>query len=933
MITFKNKHHGDFVWVGIKTFLIMLIVFLVCSFGFSQGIGNPKTKLRDIQNAPGQDYFPSSDANGKWYPRELNEIQSIVDLDTINYTPQSTGNIANNNQFVIDPVGDVYFISALPDGDAIKLSGTDTQLTEAHVDSFVSNNGYLKFVRDSLTTHPYLRKFRGTYSSENFEGFVNGDSRTQFGHVPNTLRSLFINDGFKYGGIGYVGFALDAVSNLNITATGSIIDKTGDGWESSIGKIRVLTTGQSYAISTESIFGEFENITLYYLQKTAGGSFDLLIDGVLNQTVNTSGAKSIQKIEITGLADDNHTMTINHNSGGDVSLSGYVLHKNEGFRIHNIGNSGASSSHFADSILNIHLYSDFNPDLFLIRLGVNGGDLANTTTATEGAANHKIITDRIKAINSNCSFIWTGEGDNATYTVEQINDYNLILSNKADDEKSAFFNMFEIIPDWSDFNVEGLGDATVHENNLGGAIIGQWYYDNFKSAKYEGSSSSGVSSGTVNRLSYYSDTDLLSSSNIYTDGSKMVINGTNTNQSIGLSIQGTNEQIASFGSGTTNPLFTLNDKSGYLSMNWIAKFENPDWLSVSSALRPLQLTRDANSFRFNTADITTAGNAITCKGLFIMNGSTRSFVFNDPNTSGQFQIRHGTRTQNWQQYLDLTNTEMKFDNNDSGRNIDFAFGGVTEVSMRNNKTVFNSPIQLLGTITTPQIGYVWKATDTSGNGDWQAETGGGASLWETSSTGLIPSNSVNQIAVGAAIQTNRSIVTGGNVDFAGTVIGVSGGASILNANTGNFTITNYSAGSNLVLRNTKTDNSQNTVLTANADSEYLIFSGNTAINGPGRSGGPGATIYIRSDGISAGSKVITALDSGDVKIFEVSANGDCEITGTLIIGSIIISTGTGTPEGFLTANPGSTFHRTDGAANTSYYVKESGTGNTGWVAK
>jgi len=43
--------------------------------------------------------------------------------------------------------------------------------------------------------------------------------------------------------------------------------------------------------------------------------------------------------------------------------------------------------------------------------------------------------------------------------------------------------------------------------------------------------------------------------------------------------------------------------------------------------------------------------------------------------------------------------------------------------------------------------------------------------------------------------------------------------------------------------------------------------------------------------------------------------------------------GTGTPESQITANIGSIYHRLDGGANTSFYVKESGTGNTGWAAK
>ncbi|MBP8005497.1 MAG: phage tail protein [Acinetobacter sp.] len=43
--------------------------------------------------------------------------------------------------------------------------------------------------------------------------------------------------------------------------------------------------------------------------------------------------------------------------------------------------------------------------------------------------------------------------------------------------------------------------------------------------------------------------------------------------------------------------------------------------------------------------------------------------------------------------------------------------------------------------------------------------------------------------------------------------------------------------------------------------------------------------------------------------------------------------GTGSPEGILTANVGSTYRRSDGTPGTTFYVKETGTGNTGWVAK
>ncbi len=87
---------------------------------------------------------------------------------------------------------------------------------------------------------------------------------------------------------------------------------------------------------------------------------------------------------------------------------------------------------------------------------------------------------------------------------------------------------------------------------------------------------------------------------------------------------------------------------------------------------------------------------------------------------------------------------------------------------------------------------------------------------------------------------------------------------------------------------------------------------------------------------------MTIEDDGDVKIGTGAASaklhviGDCIIESTLWLNAaktVGIFSGTGTPEGVVTASVGSTFHRTNGGALTSYYVKESGTGNTGWVAK
>jgi hypothetical protein len=46
-----------------------------------------------------------------------------------------------------------------------------------------------------------------------------------------------------------------------------------------------------------------------------------------------------------------------------------------------------------------------------------------------------------------------------------------------------------------------------------------------------------------------------------------------------------------------------------------------------------------------------------------------------------------------------------------------------------------------------------------------------------------------------------------------------------------------------------------------------------------------------------------------------------------------VQSGTGDPEGVVTANVGALFLRSDGGASTTLWVKESGSGSTGWVGK
>jgi len=83
------------------------------------------------------------------------------------------------------------------------------------------------------------------------------------------------------------------------------------------------------------------------------------------------------------------------------------------------------------------------------------------------------------------------------------------------------------------------------------------------------------------------------------------------------------------------------------------------------------------------------------------------------------------------------------------------------------------------------------------------------------------------------------------------------------------------------------------------------------------------------------SRVLSDSSSTDSVNYETRVlTGNWSVTGNVILESgVTIKVGSGTPEGAVTAIVGSLFLRLDGGAGTTLYVKQSGTGNTGWVGK
>ncbi len=86
---------------------------------------------------------------------------------------------------------------------------------------------------------------------------------------------------------------------------------------------------------------------------------------------------------------------------------------------------------------------------------------------------------------------------------------------------------------------------------------------------------------------------------------------------------------------------------------------------------------------------------------------------------------------------------------------------------------------------------------------------------------------------------------------------------------------------------------------------------------------PGSGVELFYDG----GKKLEVTDSGVISTGVHTSTSFAQASGP------VWSSGTGTPEGVVTASVGSLYSRIDGVPGATLYVKETGAGNIGWVAK
>lgn len=197
--------------------------------------------------------------------------------------------------------------------------------------------------------------------------------------------------------------------------------------------------------------------------------------------------------------------------------------------------------------------------------------------------------------------------------------------------------------------------------------------------------------------------------------------------------------------------------------------------------------------------------------------------------------------------------------------------------------------------------------------------------------------SVDNLTAGKAVSalsltaTNlKTSPTTANLDISGTTVAAGGSNSNIDITltpkgTGFTTTTNFNAAT--VILNAATSSTTYGPLNVNGD--IATYTNGKLKLGPDQGGG--AELYYDGSGnlhITPRSSFNTKLTAGNLLIG--AANQGIEFSGN---SNVLWRCGSGSPETVVTAPVGSLFTRTDGGAGTTLYVKESGAGNTGWVAK
>lgn len=215
-----------------------------------------------------------------------------------------------------------------------------------------------------------------------------------------THPGIFTTDyGIRASSDSAMGDGSNNVANSNYGNGDSRIS-LGSGWAQDtstlvLGNFSISATGTTgnFAITPSD---QVDTFVLFYVVDTGRGILNANLDGGSNTQYNTAGTASVGKQMITAGSVGNHTLNLNWQSGGKVTIIGYYAYNSTQKQII-VVNAGSSGELSTQAVINTKPYNPGNAAIFqsigcnltAYKLGIN--DIDNGTSAPTYTANTQSI--------------------------------------------------------------------------------------------------------------------------------------------------------------------------------------------------------------------------------------------------------------------------------------------------------------------------------------------------------------------------------------------------------------------------------------------------------------------------------------------------------------------------------------------------------------
>lgn len=93
-----------------------------------------------------------------------------------------------------------------------------------------------------------------------------------------------------------------------------------------------------------------------------------------------------------------------------------------------------------------------------------------------------------------------------------------------------------------------------------------------------------------------------------------------------------------------------------------------------------------------------------------------------------------------------------------------------------------------------------------------------------------------------------------------------------------------------------------------------------------------AYVTLSNNASLTGDRVLTPVEN-ELEMVDYGPGSQVTLGLATAVKAVLPLSGVGSPEGVVTASPGTLYLNASGGVSTTLYVKTSGTGNTGWTAK